>query len=296
MPDRRHSVWSSQELDHLKIAQISQEASPNGGVGTYVLRLSRALADAGHEIGLLHSDRHASAAGTGVTDFFVDGFGHFDGGQLGQIQTTCALQKLDWFGPDVVHIHSNNNFELEAAIRERYPAIKFLHVYDFCPSGSKFHHMHDRICEHATSSMCVPRMGYKRCVLSKRVSVIWQLYRRCLAANRNNAEYAHLLVASHYVKTQAVASGYSPQQIHVLPYFVEMPELKADPPVAGRNVLYVGRVTREKGLDYFLRAFALIPEPARLLIAGDGMDLKRVKRVARKLRLASRIEYLGWQT
>jgi glycosyltransferase involved in cell wall biosynthesis len=281
----------------LKIAQISRECSATGGVGTYLLRLCRALAAADHEVAVIHADRNANLSETGVGQkFFVASFDEFGSEPICKARAARVVETLESFQPDVVHIQSNNNFWLETQIRRRFAAIKFLHVYDFCPSGTKFHHSLRRVCHHPTGPLCVPRMGYKRCLLSKRPWVIWQLYRRCVDANQNNTGYARLLVASQYVKEQAVASGYPPGQLEVLPYFVKTPEVPAAPEQVDKTILFVGRVTREKGLDYLVRALALVRVPSRLVVAGEGSDLDRVKRLAGRLGLTKRTEFLGWVT
>jgi len=60
---------------------------------------------------------------------------------------------------------------------------------------------------------------------------------------------------------------------------------------------YVGRLTRQKGVDVLLRAFAgvekRIPD-ARLVLAGDGPDRPALEELARSLGLR-RVMFLGWR-
>jgi glycosyltransferase involved in cell wall biosynthesis len=69
--------------------------------------------------------------------------------------------------------------------------------------------------------------------------------------------------------------------------------LRFNPPV----LLYVGRLSREKGVDVALAAFALlhalVPE-TRFLIAGDGPERGALERQADHLNLGAAARFLGW--
>ncbi len=66
--------------------------------------------------------------------------------------------------------------------------------------------------------------------------------------------------------------------------------------VAGARLLFVGGLDRAhdfKGVDVLLRAFATLPASASLLIAGDG-DLRLFyESLARDLKIADRVQFLG---
>jgi len=69
--------------------------------------------------------------------------------------------------------------------------------------------------------------------------------------------------------------------------------LRFDPPV----LLYVGRLSREKGVDVALAAFASLIErfpETRLVIAGDGPERAALERQADQLSLSRAIQFLGW--
>jgi glycosyltransferase involved in cell wall biosynthesis len=258
-------------------------------VGRYVRDLADAQRAAGHEVLVVHAGARGAPPGIEVVaDFAADAP---DG--IARVRAEAVMEVLRRFTPDVVHLQSNNNFALEADIRRSYASVKTLHVYDFCPSGTKYHHATGRACRHPTGALCVPRMAYKRCVLDKRPTVIWRAYRRAVAANRSNAASPALIVASEHVRRAAMASGYGPAQVHTLPYFT-VPPPAPPPPAEGRTILFSGRIVREKGLHVLLRALARMAPPARLLVAGDGMDRPRAEHVARRLGVADRVTFLGW--
>jgi glycosyltransferase involved in cell wall biosynthesis len=90
-------------------------------------------------------------------------------------------------------------------------------------------------------------------------------------------------------------NGVDGARCHVIPYCVDRPS-KSLPPPDPRRISFVGRINRSKGLDLLLRALAGI-QPAwdRLVVVGDGWDRERCERLARRLDIARRVEFLGWR-
>lgn len=63
------------------------------------------------------------------------------------------------------------------------------------------------------------------------------------------------------------------------------------------RLLCVGRVVKEKGFDIAIKAFKKIHKhlpQTRLIIAGDGLELNNLKRLANKLNLYEHIDFTGW--
>ena len=63
-----------------------------------------------------------------------------------------------------------------------------------------------------------------------------------------------------------------------------------DPPVIGT----IARLTRQKGIDVFLRALADIPA-VQGVIVGDGEDETELKGLAAELGVADRVSWIGWR-
>lgn len=70
------------------------------------------------------------------------------------------------------------------------------------------------------------------------------------------------------------------------------------PPPAGaprEGVLFVGRLTRQKGVDALLRAAALDPSGASVTICGSGPEETSVRALAAELGIANRVRWLPTQ-
>lgn len=59
-------------------------------------------------------------------------------------------------------------------------------------------------------------------------------------------------------------------------------------------VAYVGRVSPEKGVNYLIDAVARCARPVRLVVAGDGSELERLRLQANALGLAQRVRFVGY--
>lgn len=275
----------------MRVTFISTEWRRNGGVASYLHRLAAALAARGDGVQVVHGDQAAGAV-AGVRDDCIPQCTLHGLPHGGREASAAAIDAIRGFAPDVVHVQSCNNFALEAAVRARYRAAKTLHVFDFCPSNTKYHHGLERACVYPTSAMCLPRMGYLSCTTSRRPPVWWRLQRRAREANRNNAGYARIIVASEYVRRQALATGYPDGQVREIPYFVGAePASEPEPGL----ILTGGRLVREKGIDLFLAALAQVPGAWRAVIAGDGLEAPALRAQAAASGLGDRVTFAGWQ-
>ena len=63
----------------------------------------------------------------------------------------------------------------------------------------------------------------------------------------------------------------------------------------GDRLLFVGRLSRQKGLDILLRALAALPDAISLDVVGDGEDRETLDVLARSLGVASRVTWHGAQ-
>ena len=69
--------------------------------------------------------------------------------------------------------------------------------------------------------------------------------------------------------------------VHSLPDLPDLPDLPAPHIVpATRDVLFLGRLIKQKGVDDLLRAAAMMARPPRLEIAGDGPERARLQAMA----------------
>lgn len=92
--------------------------------------------------------------------------------------------------------------------------------------------------------------------------------------------------------------GGAPNRLHLLPMGVDVrffvpsnDERRED------SLLFVGRLVREKGVAVLIAAFALLRKmrpSLRLIIAGDGEDAARLRKLSEHLEIAENVLFTGW--
>jgi glycosyltransferase involved in cell wall biosynthesis len=99
--------------------------------------------------------------------------------------------------------------------------------------------------------------------------------------------------------------GLNPSRVVTIPNPVTVSNIaarvsaaKAEPspvPGAGPYVLAIGRLTRQKGFDRLIEAFAQLPgEDVRLVIVGEGEERAALTQLADKLGVAGRVTLAGY--
>lgn len=110
-----------------------------------------------------------------------------------------------------------------------------------------------------------------------------------------------VVTVSTTIRDRLKAAGLTRLDVSVIPNAVSTPRtmdrraardelgLADSDPVA----VCVARLVPQKRLDVLLRAWAMIPEPATLLLAGDGELRSELEQLARDLGIESRVRFLG---
>lgn len=155
------------------------------------------------------------------------------------------------------------------ARRLNVPVIHMLHNYRFgCLNGLLFRE--GRECRECLKGSFLP--GVKnRCWQGK---LIPSLYSACFqtAARKSGILHnaARFIALSGRHAELLKATGIPEEKTSILPLFVETHLLPYVPAPEGGDILFVGRLTPEKGLMPVLQAWERLDTERRLVIAGDG--------------------------
>lgn len=107
---------------------------------------------------------------------------------------------------------------------------------------------------------------------------------------------AYQCISRHTLRMLGQA-GYAPSRLHLVPNAVD--SARFTPAQPGRpgsvRAVFAGRHVPVKGLDVLLQAWAKVqaPEGSVLVLAGDGPEHARLKRMADEFGVASRVEFPG---
>ena len=111
-------------------------------------------------------------------------------------------------------------------------------------------------------------------------------------------KHLHAVTAVSTAATSYVGKYVSVDDVAIVPNGVDLQTYTKIPRIKKRkNILYVGRLEKRKGVSYLIEAFALFhaKHPAeRLIIAGDGPDREKLEPLVQELGIAKHVDFLGY--
>jgi glycosyltransferase involved in cell wall biosynthesis len=176
--------------------------------------------------------------------------------------------------PDIAHCHNIYGLLTSSVIDELYsreiPVIMSLHDYKIiCPNYQLMNG--SRICED-----CKKHRYYKsiqfRCVQgSVPNSCIYALENYYnFITSKFHKKVSRFIAVSRFIKQKFIEFGFSPDQIDFIPNFIDTQKYKPSYRY-DKYFLYMGRLSREKGVHTLLKAFRkLNRKDYKLMVAGDG--------------------------
>lgn len=261
----------------MKIGHYDPSIWANGGVASYIGRVSQEQKRLGHEV--VYFDRlpsHVAGREDEPTISVTDDAEMF---------RTCAKRKLD-----ILHVHSTIS-----STACPVPLIRTLHTHQpYCPNGGRFLKRLGQPCNRSYNAIgCACNHLVNHCGSIRPMPMI-----AGFRATRNEMRTLHTvptITVSHFLKEQMVRSGYAEDNIHVL--HLPAPDVKvtAPPPRGGiPHFVFLGRLTPQKGVDWLLRATKEVTVPIHVDIAGEGYDERKLRCLAAQLGLEDRVTFHGW--
>ena len=178
---------------------------------------------------------------------------------------------------DVLHVH--NTFPLIspalywAAASARVPVVQTLHNFRLlCPQAMLLRD--GRVCRDCVGRVPLPAVRHG-CYRGSRAQTavlagMLVLHRGLGTWQRKVQRYVAL---NDFCRDEFIRGGLPAERIAIKPNFVNAPALPAS--VDRRGILFVGRLSPEKGIATLLSAAATLP-PGSLYLAGDGPEAARV--------------------
>lgn len=166
----------------------------------------------------------------------------------------------------------------EIAFQKQIPVVQYLHNYRLsCVNG--FFLNHGEPCTRCIEGNFWPALQ-TACWQNSHLKsgVMGSVLRRVRRLNVFE-KVTHWIAISEAQKRLHVRMGIPEQRISVLPHFY-VPKQPVPAPSDGNDVLYIGRLSREKGVDMLLRAWKLLGGDRRCLkIVGEGPDRERLEQI-----------------
>ncbi len=247
----------------MRVLQLHNRYRQAGGEDTVVARERELLTSAGHEVLQCQVENPPGAVRAAAT-LLLSAWNPSSASSVKQITAE--------FQPDVAHIH-NTWWVLSPSVVAALgsiPTVVTLHNYRLlCANAQLFRDGHP--CED-----CVGRGPWR--------GVQHRCYRRSFPASTLAAAAISIprrldvwrnvdlfLALTDFAKGRFVAGGLPEEKLVVKPNFVDDPGPRLNAPSASTTVLFVGRLSTEKGIGVLLEAWSRVrPDHLELLIVGDG--------------------------
>lgn len=288
----------------MRILQINKFHWVKGGSERYYFDLQRGLAARGHEVAVFAS-AHPQNEGSPWSRFFAPHADYHGAGPLAAlplardvVYNRRAAGQLDLllaeFRPDVAHLH-NIHHQLSPSIlapleRRGIPVVQTLHDYKWvCPAY--LFHARGEVCTRCGPGPRFLPVVTRRCLhdsLAKSAVAAWEL-----GASWRRGDVARVrafLAPSRFLLERVKEHGLPAAQLRHMPYFLRAADY-APATEPGRDILYLGRLSKEKGLPTLFDALKRATG-VRLNVAGTGPLEEELR--ARAARENLPVTFLGY--
>lgn len=274
-----------------------------GGSEKYYFELGELLKEHGHEVAYfsMKNDKNIS---TGDKEYFVEEIDLNTGSKLKALDVIYSkanykkmIEAIEDFKPDVIHV---NNFQrqlsasiIKAANDKNIPVVFTAHdVQAICPAITMMDN-DKNVCE-----LCM-RGKYLNCIKkscnkgSKAKSIIGALegyYYR--SKDIYNKKISYIITPSEFYRTKFIEDGTKPEHVEAIHNFIIASDYDVKTEI-GDYALYFGRLSKEKGINNLIEAFAKCKD-GKLYIAGEGPEKDNIEKFIKDNKLGKRVNLLGF--
>ena len=271
----------------MRVLQLHNRYREAGGEDSVVRDETRLLRAAGHEVIEHHVSNPSGALATA---------GALVLSPSNPLSARAVKRIVASQDPDVAHIH-NTWYSLSPSVvqalkQSGVPVVMTLHNYRlFCANALLFRD--GRPCEDCVGTH--PWHGVQhRCYRDSFVASAFAASTIAVARARRtwSTGIDRFVAPSWFLREKLVAGGIPAETITVKPHGVDDPGARTTPPSSSRSVLFVGRLSHEKGADTLLDAWtARGASSLELLLVGDGPLRERLE-----ARAVEGVRFAGWKS
>lgn len=275
----------------LKILQIFNRYMQYGGEEGSVYRIGDAMQSV-HDVEyfLTSTESWIAKRGGNKLAMLADTFANLD-----IVRRLRRYQKIGRFNVWQIHnvIPTMSPLVYREAFRANIPVVHYLHNYRlFCANG--FFLNHGEPCMRCAKGNFLPAVQtacWRNSRLNSGLMSAVILEMRAFGLFERTAAWISI---SQRQKDIHASLGIPRDKIEVIPHFFETEDPPL-PPGSSESILFLGRLSPEKGVAQLIEAWSLlkIRGKQRLIIAGDGPEKAALERLASKLN-AKNVEFTGF--
>ncbi|MUU77873.1 glycosyltransferase family 4 protein [Winogradskyella endarachnes] len=203
---------------------------------------------------------------------------------------------------DIIHIHSLSSPKLLEHFFKLKPVVRSIHEPRIlCPGQGKFWRKSEEICNKPFGLHCILD-AYKEGCCNRHPKRLLEAYSNVKwETTKGNKGYSALIANSEYIINEAIKVGFTNDKLYLNPHMtplVEERELKDRSKEKCKSLLFVGRLSRTKGVHYFINlGLELLKKGHNITldIVGDGHDRSYFESLIPEEYNES-FHFHGWQT
>ena len=277
----------------MKILMVNKFLYPRGGSESYMLKLSQELKSQGHEVEYfgMYDEKNTVGNSLGVytanMDFHSKGLSRFLY-PFKIIYSREAYKKigkvLDAFKPDIVHMN-NINFQLTPSIiyavkKRNIPLVQTVHDYQMiCPNHLLYSFNETKPCDRCIKGSKWNCLKYN-CIHNSKIKSFLGVIEAKLYSFLKTYKMVDLYICpSRFLENKLLdASDIYSEKTFTIHNFIEKNNTPTKTDCGNPYVVFVGRLSKEKGVELLADTACLLPE-VNFVVAGSGPDDEVLKNI-----------------
>lgn len=277
----------------MRIIHINDKLSLSGGVEVYISQVQELLNERGIEsdwVAIQRSGKEVRIESANSRFEWIGKSSDLGGAPLGKLAASGSV---------IFHVHSLSDPPILKSLLEMAPVIrKMADPRVVCPGQGKFWAKTEQICPRPMGLHCLVHAYTQHCCNRRPDRVLKQYRNSRFEVKHATKRYFKLLANSTYTHSEALKVGISPHRLELLHNFTPATETLASTQTSGTRLLYIGRLSRTKGVHYMLSSFKeILAENSAVVLdlIGSGHDESLFKNQAKALEIVDSVNFLGWR-
>lgn len=260
------------DLEQGRILIVNDKYGEFGGTEEYINSFAKLFSKFGYEIFVVYGEKHPKTFSSPIVKEFespILGRRYVKDSREVFDELHGLRRYVDGVKPDIIYLHNILDHRVVDLFEGHEKIVWYCHDHFFyCLTELKI--CDERPCEHVFSKNCVGRVLAGRCLERYKLpgDLDWLFMERGKLLESTRI-FDRVVVISEYMRSNLERNiSFLRGKICLVPRQVDVPRRIGGR--GNREVLFVGRLVKEKGLHHLIEAMGFVGGGARLTVVGGG--------------------------